>query len=186
MPPAGDSRGESPTLNPLSPLLNPLSSPSQPVLHFRVGRTPGPPRRRGTGSIHQRRTDKAEKGTLYHHKHYVAPTFEELTAMTRVGLTATRASTRPGRRARGGAAAPTCPPARALELRALHLQTLGHEDIQHQDTGDTFPPQADRLRVQDKDSTQPPPPASTRGAAARRAGARLLLRIKRDGPPPLA
>ena len=84
---------------------------------------------------------KAESGSLYHHKHDVAPTQEELMTMTYVGFSGDQrvhADILDALEA-GMALALYLPTgARGSELKKMHLQSLGYEAIQEEKSGLTF------------------------------------------------
>lgn len=87
------------------------------------------------------RRDKAAAGTLYHHKHDMAPSLEQLTAMTLCGLTADQCvhagvldALEAGMAI--GLYLPTG--ARGSELKKMHLQSLGYEPIQDEKSGHVF------------------------------------------------
>jgi hypothetical protein len=84
---------------------------------------------------------KAESGKLYHHKHDVAPTQEELMTMTYVGFSGDqRVDADILDSLEGGMAVALYLPtgARGSELKKMHLQSLGHERIQDEKSGVTF------------------------------------------------
>ena len=84
---------------------------------------------------------KTESGKLYHHKHDVAPTQEELMTMCYTGFSADQhvdAEVLDALEA-GMAVALYLPTgARGSELKKMHLQSLGHESIQDEKSGLTF------------------------------------------------
>ena len=84
---------------------------------------------------------KAESGKLYHHKHDVAPTHQELMTMTYVGFSGDQrvhADILDSMEA-GMAVALYLPTgARGSELKKMHLQSLGHEAIEETKSGLTF------------------------------------------------
>ena len=84
---------------------------------------------------------KAESGALYHHKHDLAPTHEELQTMMFVGYSGDQrvhADVLDSLEA-GMAIALYLPTgARGSELKRMHLQSLGHESIQDERSGLTF------------------------------------------------
>ena len=84
---------------------------------------------------------KAESGTLYHHKHDVAPTQEELMTMTYVGFSGDqRVHADVLDSLESGMALALYLPtgARGSELKKMHLQSLGYEAIQEEKSGLTF------------------------------------------------
>ena len=84
---------------------------------------------------------KAESGKLYHHKHDVAPTQEELMTMTYVGFSADqRVDPEVLESLEAGMAVALYLPtgARGSELKKMHLQSLGHECIQDEKSGLSF------------------------------------------------
>ena len=84
---------------------------------------------------------KAESGSLYHHKHDVAPTQEQLMTMTYVGWSGDqRVHAEVLDSLESGMALALYLPtgARGSELKKMHLQSLGHEAIQEEKSGLTF------------------------------------------------
>ena len=84
---------------------------------------------------------KSESGKLYHHKHDVAPTQEELVMMTYVGFSGDqRVDAEVLESLEAGMAVALYLPtgARGSELKKMHLQSLGHEAIQEEKSGLTF------------------------------------------------
>ena len=84
---------------------------------------------------------KAESGKLYHHKHDVAPSQEELMTMTYVGFSADRrVDSEVLESLEAGMAVALYLPtgARGGELKKMHLQSLGHECIQDEKSGLSF------------------------------------------------
>jgi hypothetical protein len=84
---------------------------------------------------------KAESGTLYHHKHDIAPTQEQLVTMTYVGFSGDqRVHAEMLCALEAGMALALYLPtgARGSELKNMHLQSLGHEKIQEEKCGLTF------------------------------------------------
>ena len=84
---------------------------------------------------------KAESGSLYHHKHDVAPTQEELMTMTYVGWSGDqRVHAEVLNSLESGMALALYLPtgARGSELKKMHLQSLGYEAIQEEKSGLTF------------------------------------------------
>jgi hypothetical protein len=84
---------------------------------------------------------KAESGILYHHKHDVAPTQEQLVAMCYVGFSADQyVDDEVLDSLEAGMAISLYLPtgARGSELKKMHLQSLGHEAIQDEKSGLTF------------------------------------------------
>lgn len=84
---------------------------------------------------------KAESGALFHHRHNVAPKYEELMAMTRVGFTGDQrvhADILDSMEAGMAMALYMQTGARGGELKKMHIQSLGHQEIQDTDLGATF------------------------------------------------
>ena len=84
---------------------------------------------------------KKESGALYHHKHDVAPTQEELMTMTYVGFSGDqRVHADVLDSLESGMALALYLPtgARGSELKKMHLQSLGYEAIQEEKSGLTF------------------------------------------------
>ena len=84
---------------------------------------------------------KAESGKLYHHKHDVAPTQQELMTMTYVGFSGDqRVHAEVLDSLESGMAIALYLPtgARGSELKKMHLQSLGYEAIEDEKSGLTF------------------------------------------------
>ena len=133
---------------------------------------------------------KQEAGTLYHHKHDVAPTQEELTTMMYVGWSGDQrvdADVLDALEA-GVAIALYLPTgARGSELKRMHLQSLGHESIQDERSGLTF----DCLKLTAFDTktkaqhlNQFLPHSNPWRCGVGLLGVSLLVRRKLHGPPP--
>jgi hypothetical protein len=87
------------------------------------------------------RDERRAKGTMYHHKHDLWVTREEITAMTYSGFTADQRvdpeildATEAGM----SIALYLSTGARGSELKKMHLQSLGHERIQDEKSGHSF------------------------------------------------
>ena len=84
---------------------------------------------------------KTESGALYHNKHDMAPTLEQLVTMTYVGLSGDQRvhNVVLSSLESGMAIALYLPTgARGSELKKMHLQSLGHETIQEERSGLAF------------------------------------------------
>ena len=84
---------------------------------------------------------KAESGALYHHKHDVAPTQEQLITMTYVGWSGDQrvhANVLDSLESGMSLALYLPTGARGSELKKMHLQCLGYEAIPDEKSGLTF------------------------------------------------
>ena len=140
-----------------------------------------------SGAVRKR---KAESGALYHHKHDVAPSFEELTAMTLVAFTGDArvdADVLPASEA-GMAIAVYLPTGmRGSELKRMRLQSLGHESIQHQASGERFEclkMTAFDCKTRDHHLSQLLPHSNAWRCGVGALGVCVLLRVALHGPPP--
>ena len=87
------------------------------------------------------RTEKEASGALFHHKHDLAPTQEQLTAMTLCGWTTDqRVHADVLDAVEAGVAVGLYLPsgARGTELKTMHLQSLGYEPIPYNRSGIIF------------------------------------------------
>ena len=136
------------------------------------------------------RDAKAKSGVLYHHKHDLAPTYEELTTMCRVGFTGDRrVDVDPLRACEAGMAIALYLPtgARGSELKKMHLQSVGHETIRHERAGITFEclkMVAFETKTKDQHLNQMLPASHPWRCGVGAFGVSLLVRVRRYGPPP--
>lgn len=87
------------------------------------------------------RDGKARAGTLYHHKHDLAPTYDQLTCMCAVAFTGdVRVDANLLEACEAGMAIAIYLPtgARGSELRNMHIQSIGYEDIGQERSGGEF------------------------------------------------
>ena len=134
--------------------------------------------------------NKKASGKLYHHKHDMAPTQEQLTSMTYVGFSADQrvdadvlCSIEAGMAI--GLYMPTG--ARGSELKKMHLQSLGHECIQDERSGFTFPMlklTAFETKTKAQHLNQVLAHSNPHRCGIGLFGLSLLVRVKLYGPPP--
>ena len=136
------------------------------------------------------RQTKAEAGTLYHHKHDVAPSREQLTTMTYVGFSGDQrvhADVLDAVEAAMSLALYLPTGARGSELKKMHLQSLGHESIQDERSGLTFEClklTAFECKTKDQHLNQLLPHSNPSRCGVALLGLSLLLRRALYGAPP--
>ena len=136
------------------------------------------------------RTQKAEAGTLYHHKHDLAPTIDQLTQMVLVAFTGDdRVDVDVVASCEAGAALGLYLPtgARGSELRKMHLQTLGYERLEDEDSGLVFEflkLTAFECKTKDQHLMQILPHVNPWRCGVGAFGTSLLVRVASKGPPP--
>ncbi|MDC0525365.1 hypothetical protein OAO87_00105 [bacterium] len=133
---------------------------------------------------------KAASGTLYHHKHDMAPSREQLTSMCYSGFAGDQridAEVLDSLEA-GMAVALYLPTgARGSELKKMHLQSLGHESIQDERSGLTFEClklTAFETKTKDQHLNQILPNSNPWRCGVAQLGLSLLVRRKYYGAPP--
>ena len=139
------------------------------------------------------REHKAETGTLYHHKHDIQPSFEQITEMTYLGFSADQCIDAGRLEAvEAGMALGLYMPtgARGSELKRMHLQSLKHlGPIQIEKHGVSF--EGLRLIAFDtKNGKDHPcellPHSNPHRCGVGLLGLSLLMRVKLYGPPPFS
>jgi hypothetical protein len=136
------------------------------------------------------RGQKADSGALYHHKHDFAPSNEQLQAMTRAGFTGDQtvcAEVLDVVEASMAVALYMATGARGSELKKMHLQSLGHETIQHEQSGQEFEClklTAFETKTKDRHLNQMLPHSDPWSDGVGLFGLSLLVRVKVHGPPP--
>ena len=136
------------------------------------------------------RGQKAESGALYHHKHDFAPSNEQLQAMTRAGFTGDQtvcADVLDVVEASMAVALYMATGARGSELKKMHLQSLGHETIQHEQSGQAFEClklTAFETKTKDRHLNQLLSHSDPLSDGVGLFGLSLLVRVKVHGPPP--
>ena len=134
---------------------------------------------------------KRNNGTLFHHKHDLAPTQEQLQAMMLAGWMADQRVDADELCAieAGMAVALYLPTgARGSELKHMHLQSIGHELIQHAESGlefDCIKMTAFETKVKEQHLNQLLLHSDPRSNGCGLLGLSILVRVKRYGPPPL-
>lgn len=136
------------------------------------------------------RTDKAKQGTLYHHKHDLAPTYEQLTAMTVAAFTGdARVDADLLKACEAGMAVAIYLPtgARGSELKNMYLQSVGYEDIPCERAGHEFAClklTAFETKTKDHHLNQFLPASNPWRCGVGALGISLLVRVRYRGPPP--
>lgn len=136
------------------------------------------------------RDGKAADGSLYHHKHDLAPTYEQMTTMCAIAFTGdVRVDTQLLEAVEAGMAIAIYLPtgARGSELKKMHLQSIGHELIPHERSGIPFECvklTAFECKTKDHHLNQFLPASNPWRCGVGAMGVSLLVRVKRDGPPP--
>lgn len=136
------------------------------------------------------RDEKAKDGTLFHHKHDLAPSHEELTTMCSVAFTGdARVSEDLLEAVEAGMAVAIYLPtgARGSELKKMHLQTISCERIQHDKSGFVFEClklTAFECKTKDHHLNQFLPASNPWRCGVGALGVSILVRVSRDGPPP--
>ena len=135
---------------------------------------------------------KAESGKLYHHKHDVAPTQEELMTMTYVGFSGDqRVDAEVIDSLEAGMAIGLYLPtgARGSELKKMHLQSLGHECIQDEKSGLSFEClklTAFETKTKEQHLNQFLPHSNPWRCGVGLLGLSLLVRVKKEGAMPFS
>lgn len=133
---------------------------------------------------------QAEKGDLYHHKHDLAPTQEQLTKMMWCGFVADpRVDENILDALEAGMAIALYMPtgARGSELKSMNLQTIGIEDIPHEKSGLTFTCiklTAFQTKTRLQHLNQCLAHTNPWRCGIGLLGVSILLRVKNFGPPP--
>jgi len=138
------------------------------------------------------RETKAADGSLYHHKHDLAPSYEQMTTMCSVAFTGdVRVSSDLLEAVEAGMAVAIYLPtgARGSELKKMHLQSIGYESIPHERSGLLFEClklTAFECKTKDHHLNQYLPSSNPWRCGVGAFGVSVLVRIKRDGPPPFS
>jgi len=136
------------------------------------------------------RDGKARSGALYHHKHDLAPTYEEITTMCVIGFTGdVRVDASLLEACETGMAIAIYLPtgARGSELRNMHLQSIGYEDIPHERSGHSFEClklTAFECKTKEYHLNQFLPASNPWRCGVGALGISVLVRVKLLGPPP--
>ena len=134
----------------------------------------------------------AEEGTLYHHKHDVAPSPKQLTTMCTVGFTGDQrvhAEILDALEAGMSLALYLPTGARGSELKQMLLQSLGYETKYNEDAGLSFEClklTAFDTKTKDQHLNQVLPHSNPWRCGVGSLGLSLLLRVKLHGPPPFS
>lgn len=138
------------------------------------------------------RETKAANGSLYHHKHDLAPSYEQMTTMCAVAFTGdARVSSDLLEAVEAGMAIAVYLPtgARGSELKKMHLQSIGYEPIPHERSGLLFEClklTAFECKTKEHHLNQYLASSNPWRCGAGALGISFLVRVKRDGPPPFS
>ena len=140
----------------------------------------------------QTRDAKAKDGTLYHHKHDLAPSYEALTTMCAVAFTGDACVDANVLEAveAGMAIALYLPTgARGSELKKMHLQSVGFECISHEGSGLAFEClklTAFECKTKEHHLNQFLAASNPWRCGVGAFGVSLLVRVRAQGPPPFS
>lgn len=138
------------------------------------------------------RDGKARTGALYHHKHDLAPTYEQLTTMCATAFTGdgrVDASVLDACEAGMSLAIYYFTGARGSELKTMHLQSIGYEEVVHEKSGHLFrclKLTAFECKSKDEHLNQLLASSNAWRCGVGGLGVALLLRVVMFGPPPFA
>lgn len=136
------------------------------------------------------RDEKARDGSLYHHKHDLAPTYEQVTAMCAIAFTGdVRIDHSVLSACEAGMSLAIYFPtgARGSELKNMHLQSIGYEEIAHESSGQIFrclKLTAFECKTKDEHLNQYLASSNPWRCGVGGMGISILLRVKMEGPPP--
>lgn len=136
------------------------------------------------------RVAKASDGSLYHHKHDLAPSYDEMTSMCLVGFTGdVRVDEDVLDACEAGMSIAIYLPtgARGSELRNMVIQSIGYEEVPHESSGTSFEClklTAFDTKTRDHHLNQFLPTSNPWRCGIGAFGISLLIRVRRYGPPP--
>lgn len=138
------------------------------------------------------RDGKARNGKLYHHKHDLAPSYEAVTAMCAIAFTGdARVDHSLLDACEAGMSLAIYFPtgARGSELKNMHLQSIGYEEIAHEASGEIFhciKLTAFECKTKEQHLNQFLASSNPWRCGIGGLGVSILLRVQTDGPPPLS